>query len=617
MLSTDFGAVITPVKLRRFSLPYRLFENCRNLSRRGVSGAVSFTQVRRLISLTVVSAVGVIGSADNQVGLAQTEQAPGHGYSRPARSPHGSRSEVIAPHGMVAASHPLATQVGLDILKAGGNAVDAAVAVNAVLGLMEPHMNGVGGDLFAIGWDAESEQLYGLNATGRAPYEISRETLVRQGIERMPGTGPLTWTVPGAVDGWDELLNRFGTMTFADVLAPSIAYARNGFPVSEIIQGQWANSQRTLAEWPDSAKTYLPNGRPPGVGDVFTNIGLARTYEAIAQGGRDAFYRGDIARKIVAFSESNGGYFTMRDFEDHDSVWVDPVSTTYRGYEIWEIPPNSSGILALMLLNLLEDYDVASLGHNSAEAIHLFAEAKKLVWADRNTYVADADANTLPTSSLISKSYASSRRALIDPTRAATTVTPGKPFEHSETVYLTVVDKDRNAISLIESIFGPFGSKVVPGDLGFALQNRGAGFSLEQGHLNSLEPHKRSLHTNMPGFVTKDGKPFMPFGVMGGPMQPQGHWQVLSNIIDFGMNLQEAGDAARVRHSPSRYPGGTLAVEPGVADNVVEELRRLGHHVERQGGGGMGGYQAIMINLETGMLHGGTDPRKDGQVAGY
>ncbi len=574
-------------------------------------------RVRLLGLFTIVSAVGLITVADNQIGLAQTEQAPGHGYSRPARSRHGSRSEVIAPHGMVAASHPLAAQVGLEILKAGGNAIDAAVAVNAVLGLMEPHMNGVGGDLFAIVWDAESEQLHGLNATGRAPYEINREALVRQGIERMPGTGPVTWTVPGAVDGWDKLLNRFGTMTFSDVLAPAIAYARNGFPVSEIIQGQWASSERTLAEWPDSAKTYLPNGRPPRVGDVFTNIGLARTYEAIARGGRDAFYRGDIARKIVAFSESNGGYFTMRDFEDHDSVWVDPISTTYRGYDIWEIPPNSSGILALMILNLLEDYDVASLGHNSAEALHLFTEAKKLVWADRNTYVADADANVLPTASLISKSYASSRRTLIDRTRAATAVTPGKPFEYSDTVYLTVVDKDRNAISLIESIFGAFGSKVVPGDLGFALQNRGSGFSLEEGHLNSLEPHKRSLHTNMPGFVTKDGKPFMPFGVMGGPMQPQGHWQVLSNIIDFGMNLQEAGDAARVRHSPSRYPGGTLAVEPGVSDDVVEELRRLGHHVERQGGGGMGGYQAIVINPETGMLHGGTDPRKDGQVAGY
>lgn len=545
------------------------------------------------------------------------ETVLGHGYSRPARSPHSSRSEVIAPHGMVAASHPLAAQVGLDILKAGGNAIDAAVAVNAVLGLVEPHMNGVGGDLFAIVWHAESEQLYGLNATGRAPYEISRETLVRQGLERMPGTGPLTWTVPGAVDGWDQLLRRFGTMTFSEVLPPAIAYARDGFPVSEIIQRQWAGSERTLAEWSDSAKTYLPNGRPPRVGEVFTNTGLAATYEAIARGGRDAFYRGDIARKIVAFSEANGGYFTMRDFEDHTSVWVDPVSTNYRGYDIWEIPPNSSGILALMILNLMEEFDVAGLGHNTAEAIHLFTESKKLVWADRNTYVADADANELPTETLISKPYAATRRALIELTRAAASVAPGKPFDHSDTVYFTVVDKDRNAISLIESIFGGFGSKVVPGDLGFALQNRGSGFSLEEGHLNSLEPHKRSLHTNMPGFVTKDGKPFMPFGVMGGPMQPQGHWQVLSNVIDFGMNLQEAGDAARVRHSPSRHAGGTLAVEPGISDAVIAELQRLGHHVERQGGGGMGGYQAIMINPETGMLHGGTDPRKDGQVVGY
>ncbi len=548
---------------------------------------------------------------------AQSDDTLGHGYSRPARSPHGSRSEVIAPHGMVAASQPLAAQVGLDILKAGGNAIDAAVAVNAVLGLVEPHMNGVGGDLFALVWDAETEQLYGLNATGRAPYEINRETLVRQGYSRMPGSGPLTWTVPGAVDGWHELLQRFGTMTLAEVLAPAIRYALDGFPVSEIIQRQWAGSMPSLAQWPDSAATYLPGGRPPRVGEVFKNPRLAATYEAIAQGGRDAFYKGDIARRIVSFSEANGGYFTMADFEDHSSVWVDPVSTNYRGYDIWEVPPNSSGILALMILNIMEGYDVAALGKNSADAIHLYAEAKKLVWADRDTYVADADANELPTQPLISKSYADARRQLIDPEQASTTVGPGQPFDHSDTVYLTVVDKDRNAISLIESIFGGFGSKVVPGDLGFALQNRGSGFSLEAGHLNSLEPHKRSLHTNMPGFVTKDGKPFMPFGVMGGAMQPQGHWQVLSNIIDFGMNLQEAGDTARVRHSPSSRPGGTVAVEPGISDEVIAELRRRGHHVVRAGGGGMGGYQAIMINPETGMLHGGTDVRKDGQVVGY
>ena len=548
---------------------------------------------------------------------AQTQDALGHGYSRPARSPHGSRSEVVAPHGMVAASQPLAAQVGLDVLKAGGNAVDAAVAVNAVLGLVEPHMNGVGGDLFALVWDAGTEKLYGLNATGRAPYRISRETLVRQGHTRMPGSGPLTWTVPGAVDGWHELLERFGTLDLAEVLAPAIAYARNGFPVSEIIQRQWAAAALALAQWPDSAATYLPDGRPPRVGEVFRNPRLAATYEAIAQGGRDAFYKGGIARRIVSFSEGNGGYFTMADFEDHSSVWVEPVSTNYRGYDVWEVPPNSSGILALMILNLMEGYDVAALGHNSTDAIHLYTEAKKLVWADRNTYVADADANELPTLPLISKPYADARRKLIDRGRAALEAAPGQPFDHSDTVYLTVVDKDRNAVSLIESIFGSFGSKVVPGDLGFALQNRGSGFSLEEGHLNSLAPHKRSLHTNMPGFVTRDGKPFISFGVMGGPMQPQGHWQVLSNVIDFGMNLQEAGDAARVRHGPSLHPGGTLAVEPGVSDEVVAELRRRGHHVERQGGGGMGGYQAIMIHPETGMLHGGTDPRKDGQVVGY
>ena len=543
---------------------------------------------------------------------AQQSDVPlAQGYSRPARSPHSSRSEVIAPTGMVAASQPLAAQVGIDILKAGGNAIDAAVAVNAMLGLVEPHMNGAGGDLFAIVWDTSTKQLYGLNATGRSPYEINRQVFTRQGLDRVPGGGPLTWTVPGAVDGWDQLLDRFGTMDFADVLAPAILYARQGFPVSEIIQRQWVASESSLAQWPDSAKTYLPNGRAPRVGEVFKNPGLADTYEAIAEGGRDAFYRGSIARRVVAFSEANGGYFTMRDFEDHTSSWVDPVTTSYRGYDVWEIPPNSSGIIALMMLNIMEGYDIASMGHNTAETLHVITEAKKLSFADRDTFVADADANRLPVNELISKEYAAARRALIDPARALPDVSAGDPSEHSETVYLTVVDKDRNAVSLIESIFSSFGSGVVPGDLGFALQNRGTGFSLEAGHLNSLEPHKRSLHTNMPGFVTKDGQPLMPFGVMGGNMQPQGHVQVLSNIIDFGMTLQEAGDAARLRHQ------GRVFVEPGISDDVIAELERLGHDVRRAGGGGMGGYQAIMIHPETGMLHGGTDPRKDGQAIGY
>jgi gamma-glutamyltranspeptidase / glutathione hydrolase len=570
-----------------------------------------------LVAAGFIAGALVTGQSQNQDGDGRAAgradgqadgQALGHGYARPARSPHGSRSEVIAPYGMVAASHPLAAQVGIDILKAGGNAIDAAVAVNAVLGLVEPHMNGVGGDLFAIVWDNETQRLHGLNATGRSPYEINQQVFERQNLERVPGTGPLTWTVPGAVDGWDQLLTRFGTMGFAEVLAPAIAYARDGFPVSEIIQGQWAASEESLAEWPTSAATYLPGGRPPAVGEVFKNPGLVRTYEAIATGGRDAFYRGEIARKIVAFSESNGGYFTARDFEDHTSAWVEPVTSSYRGHDIWEIPPNSSGIVALMMLNILEGYDMASLGQNSAAAIHRIVEAKKLAFADRDRFVADPDANRLPVSELISKAYGDTRRALIDPIRASRSVSAGDP---TETVYLTVVDKDRNAVSLIESIFGSFGSKVVPADLGFALQNRGSGFSLEAGHFNALAPHKRSLHTNMPAFVTKDGKPWMSFGVMGGDMQPQGHTQVLSNIIDFGMNLQEAGDAARVRH------GGSVMVEPGVTDDVIAELERMGHEVRRAGGGGMGGYQAIMINPDTGMLHGGTDPRKDGVVIGY
>ena len=568
---------------------------------------------RTALAVQAIFLVVIIGLFDGGRSTSAQQQsgALGHGYSRPARSPHGSRSEVIAPHGMVAASHPLAAQVGIDILKAGGNAIDAAVAVNATLGLVEPHMNGVGGDMFAIVWDAETEQLYGLNATGRAPYEINRSVLTRQGMERMPGDGPLTWTVPGAVDGWDQLLQRFGTMSFAEVLAPAMAYARDGFPVSEIIARSWAGAAEALAEWPTSAAAYLPNGRAPEPGDVFKNPGLAATYQAIAQGGRDAFYRGEVARKIVAFSEANGGYFTMRDFEDHSSVWVEPVSTNYRGYDVWEIPPNSSGIIALMMLNILEGFDIASMGHNTVETLHVITEAKKLAFADRDKYVADADANPLPTQELISKAYAETRRALIDPDRASESVSAGNPYDNSETVYLTVVDKDRNAISLIESIFGGFGSKVVPADLGFALQNRGSGFSLEDGHLNSLEPHKRSLHTNMPAFVTKDGQPYISFGVMGGSMQPQGHTQVLSNMIDFGMNMQEAGDAARIRH------GGAVSVEPGVSDEVIAALERLGHTVRRSGGGAMGGYQAIRIDPETGMLHGGSDPRKDGQVIGY
>ena len=471
-------------------------------------------------------------------------------------------------------------------------------------------------------WDASSGSMHALNATGRSPYALDASVFHERGLDSVPGRGPLSWTVPGAVDGWAELLDRLGTMSLEQVLAPAIHYAREGFPVSEIIAGQWHAAEQRLAEWPDSARTYLPGGRAPRAGEVFRNVDLARTYERIAAEGRDAFYRGAIAERIVGFSEDNGGYFSARDFADHTSTWVEPVSSSYRGHDVWQLPPNSHGITALMMLNLLEGYDLAASGHNSAATLHLMIEAKKLAFADRSTYVADPDFNELPVAQLISKPYAEHRRSLLDPEAAARTVAPGDPLEHSDTVYLTVIDKDRNAVSLIQSIFDSFGSKVVPGDLGFAMQNRATGFSLERGHLNELQPHKRSLHTNMPGMVTRDGQPWLAYGVMGGNMQPQGHTQVLANLIDFGMNVQEAGDAARFRHlggspAPGEEPtGGTVLLESGVSDEVVRALEALGHIIRRADGGSMGGYQAIMIDPLTGMLRGGPDPRKDGVVLG-
>jgi gamma-glutamyltranspeptidase/glutathione hydrolase len=502
--------------------------------------------------------------------------------------------------------------------------VDAAIAVNAVLGVVEPMSCGVGGDLFAIVWDAKTEKLYGLNASGRSPYGLNREVFREKGLDEIPVVGPLAWSVPGCVDGWEELRRRFGTQEYAEILAPAIRYAREGFPVSEIIAEGWQGSARSLSRWPDSAKTYLPGGRAPGVGEMFKNPYLAKTYERIVEGGRDAFYRGAIADEIVSFSEANGGYFSSRDFAEHASTWVEPVSTNYRGYDVWELPPNGQGIAALQMLGVLEAYDLKSLGHNSAEHLHRFVEAKKLAFEDRAKFYADPDFNKLPTAELISKEYAARRRALINLDRAALEVSAGDPkLVHGDTIYLTVVDKDRNCVSLIQSVYYGFGSQVVPGDLGFALQNRGALFSLDPDHLNTLEPHKRPFHTIIPAFVTKDGKPFLSFGVMGGDMQPQGHVQVLCNLIDFGMNVQQAGDAARVRHFGSATPtggamtdGGTVAIESGVDAEAVDGLRRRGHRLVREVGS-FGGYQAILIDGEHGVLHGGTDPRKDGCAIGY
>ncbi|MEX2286025.1 MAG: gamma-glutamyltransferase [Planctomycetaceae bacterium] len=546
-------------------------------------------------------------------------------YDRPAPARHQSRSAVIARHGVVATSHPLAAQVGLDVLKAGGNAADAAIATNAMMGLVEPMSCGIGGDIFVIYWDAKSQKLYGLNGSGRSPYALNRDVFKEKGLSEIPGSGPLAWSVPGCVDGWDALRSRFGTMELAQLLQPAIEHAEQGFPVSEIIGREWANSLKKLSEWPDTAATYLPGGRAPEIGELFRNPRLAASYRAVAQHGRDGYYKGPIAQKIVAFSEANGGYFSLKDFEDHSSTWVEPVSTKYRGYDVWELPPNGQGIAALQILNILEGYDVRGMGRNSADFAHLFVEAKKLAYADRATYYADPDFGPLPVAELISKDYADRQRKRIDLKRAATDVPPGDPkLARGDTIYLSVVDKDRNCCSLIQSNFDSFGSRVVPGDVGFVIQSRGSSFNLDEHHVNRLEPHKRPFHTIIPAFVTKDGKPWFSFGVMGGDMQPQGHVQVLVNMIDFGMDVQAAGDAARVRHSGSQTPegepmdsaGGKVAVESGVDSTVIEQLTQRGHRVERAVGA-FGGYQGIMIDHAHGTLHGGTEPRKDGAAVGY
>ncbi len=572
--------------------------------------------------------VGISIMSIDEVFAAENDHPPrrvGAGYDRPAAQPHQSRSAVVAQNGIVATSHPLAAEVGRDILKAGGNAVDAAIATSAMMGLVEPMSCGIGGDVFVIYWDAKTEKLYGLNGSGRSPYALNREVFQKLGLAEIPDDGPLSWSVPGCVSGWETLSERFGTQGFDQTLAPAIEYAENGFAVSEIIARAWRSSERSLNRWPDSANTYLPEGRAPVEGELFRNPNLAASYRLIAKDGAAAFYNGSIAERIVAFSEANDGYFSMRDFADHTSDWVEPVSTTYRGHEIWELPPNGQGIAALEMLNLLEPHDIASMGPDSPEYWHLLVEAKKLAFADRARYYADPEFEELPVAELISKAYAARQGKRIDPARAAVDVPPGDPkLIGGDTIYLSVVDKDRNCCSFIQSNYYGFGSQVTPGDLGFVLQNRGALFALDDEHPNRLEPHKRPFHTIIPAMATKDGKPWLSFGVMGGDMQPQGHTQMVVNIVDFGMNVQLAGDAARIRHVGSASPtgqaansaGGTVFVESGMAPEVVQGLRERGHRVMFNRGM-FGGYQAVLIDWQHGTLSGGTDPRKDGCAAGY
>jgi len=544
-----------------------------------------------------------------------------HGQDRVTGMPHATRSEVIARNAMAATSQPLATQAALRILRQGGNAVDAAIAANAVLGLTEPTGSGLGGDLFAIVWSAKDERLFGLNASGHSPRSLSIEYFEEHGLERIPSHGPLPVTVPGCVDGWFELHERFGKLPMKDILAPAIEYARAGFPLSEVIAYYWERSV-FLGEYPGFAEQFLIDGEAPKKGEIFRNPNLARTLERLGEEGRDVFYRGEIAHTIADFMAEHGGFLSYADLEAHHSEWVDPVSTNYRGFDVWELPPNGQGIAALQMLNILEGYDIASLGFGSAEYLHLFVEAKKLAFEDRARFYADPEFNEIPVARLISKEYAAERRKLIDPSKAAAAY-PMANLEQGDTVYLCTADGEGNLVSLIQSNYRGMGSGMAPTDLGFILQDRGELFDLTPDRYNTYAPGKRPFHTIIPAFVTRDGKPWLAFGVMGGGVQPQGHVQVLVNMIDFGMNTQEAGDAARVRHYGSSQPtgermtdGGSISLESGFAPDVLEALRKLGHRLE-DSPGGYGGYQAIRVDPETGVYFGASESRKDGHAAGY
>ncbi|MGC9373912.1 MAG: gamma-glutamyltransferase [Bacteroidales bacterium] len=533
-----------------------------------------------------------------------------------------TRSEVIAKHGMAATSQPLATQVALDILKNGGNAIDAAIAANATLGLMEPTGNGIGGDLFAIIWDAKTQKLYGLNGSGRSPKSLTLDYFIENGYKKIPAYGPLPVSVPGCVDGWFEMHKKFGSMEMEEILQPAINYAREGFPVSELIAYYWGRSVPFLSQYPNFTETFTINGKAPEKGEIFKNPYLANTLEKIAKNGRDEFYKGSIAKEIARYIQEQGGFLSYEDLANHTSEWVEPISTNYRGYDVWELPPNGQGTAALQILNILEGYDIASMGFGSADYIHTFTEAKKLAFEDRAKYYSDPDFNDIPVKKLISKEYANERRKLINPNRAARNYPAGE-LEQGNTIYLTVADQEGNMVSLIQSNYRGMGSGMTPKGLGFILQDRGELFSLDKNHMNCYEPGKRPFHTIIPAFITKDGKPFMSFGVMGGSMQPQGHAQIVVNMIDFNMNLQEAGDAPRIRHGGSSQPtgekmndGGTLHLESGIDYEVIRELTKKGHRIIFDVGG-YGGYQAIMYDEQNGVFYGASESRKDGQAAGY
>jgi gamma-glutamyltranspeptidase/glutathione hydrolase len=564
------------------------------------------------------------------------------GGNRLTGEPFATRSAVVAEHGMAATSQPLASQIAIDVLKQGGSAVDAAIAANAALGLMEPTGNGIGGDLYAIVWDPETEQLHGLNASGRSPLGLSYDELIQalDGDDDIPLLGVLPVSVPGAVSGWFALHERFGSQSMADNLAPTIQYARDGFPLSEVIAYYWEGNVEGFMETdlPDDnwRETYLIQDgdtmRAPREGEIFRNPDLANTLAMIGEGGEAAFYEGEIAETMDQYMRRIGGYLRLEDFQQHTSDWVEPVGVNYRGYDVYELPPNGQGIAALQMLQILKGFDLQAMGHNSADYLHVMTEAKKLAFEDRARFYADMAFADVPVEGLISEEYAAERRKLIKMDEVLQAPTHGNPrdymaaneqLEDGDTIYLTVADSTGMMVSLIQSNYAGMGSGLVPDGLGFMLQDRGALFSLEEGHPNVYEPGKRPFQTIIPAFVMKDGEPFLSFGVMGGGMQPQGHVQIIANMVDFGMNVQEAGDAARYRHYGSSQPtggtmtdGGQLNVESGVPFPIVKQLRDRGHDVEIDVGG-YGGYQAIMWDAENGVYWGASEMRKDGQAIGY
>src|SRR5688572_22988425 len=532
---------------------------------------------------------------------------------RPFGNTRGTRSPAVGRRGMIATSQTLASAAGLRVLQEGGNAIDAAVTAAAVLAVVEPSMNGIGGDLLAIVYDAKTKKAYGLDSTGRSAYAATAEAYA--GFKEMPARGVMTVDVPGVVDGWHQLLTRFGTISLAKAIAPSIAIARDGFPVAELMANEWHGHVQTLSADPATAATFLPDGKPPKLGDIFANPRLARSMDQIAKEGRDAFYKGSIARAIVLDVRERNGLLDMRDFAEHQADWVEPISINYRGYDVVEMPPSTQGFVALEMLNIMEGFDIRKLGHNSADYLHVVTEAKRIAFADRSAFLADRDHMQKDVlKKLVSKDYAAARRNQIDMNRAAKEYGLAADFprqDRGDTVYLTAADGQGNVISFIQSLFAGFGAGFVAGETGITLHNRGSGFTLMPGHANQIGPHKGPLHTLVPAMIMKDRKPWVSFGVMGGDNQAQAHAQIVANFVDFGMHVQEAGDAARMRHMEPH-----LALERGIGPEVRKALEAKGHTIA-DGRGLMGGYQAIVIDPHTGVLLGGSDMRKDGLAIGW